>query len=215
MVSTLREHQLVGGRVEVLELNGEEVASWRLNLFDHELPTVGGRPWVAGSNFGCTVAAYDAIGGFDESVSIGEDLDLSLRMHAVGITAVFAAGAIVHYRYRNEPRQAVRQMWKYGTCREPLYARYGLEPPTFVDTLVRGYRDSKAAVREGLRGRRPVGPALDFAFVLGEASVVWRYPGFWHPGTRIVSVGNPLSAQRDRLGRLGRLIAGGVRGGRG
>jgi glycosyltransferase involved in cell wall biosynthesis len=215
MVSALREHQLVGGRIEVLELNGEEVASWRLRLFDDDFPTVGGRRWVAGANFGCTVAAYDAIGGFDESVSIGEDLDLSLRMHAVGITAVFAARAIVHYRYRNEPRQAVRQMWNYGVSNGVLYARYGLVPPTFLDGVIALYRGSKQAIREGLRRRRPVRPAVEVAFVLGEASIFWRNPAFWRPVTRRYRVANPVNLCWDRLARLASLVGGGTRAKRG
>jgi hypothetical protein len=76
---------LVGGRLEVVELNGEEVASWRVNWFDQDLPMASGRRWVPGSNFRCTDAAYAAIGGFAER-------------------------AIVHYRYRRDPRAAVRQM---------------------------------------------------------------------------------------------------------
>jgi GT2 family glycosyltransferase len=211
MVLALRGHDLVGGRLEVLELNGEEVASWRINLFEHELPKLAACPWVPGGNFGCTLAAYEAIGGFDESVLVVEDAELSLAMHAHGITAVFAPRAIVHYRYRRKPRQAIKQMWTYGRSREPLYARYGLELPTFLDTIVRTYRDAKAAARRWLGGRRPVGPALDCAFVLGEASFLWRYPAFWHPVVRIVRVENPLSVQRGRLVRIRRLILSGNR----
>jgi len=61
-------------------------------------------------------------------------------------------------------------------------------------------------VRHGLQGRRPLSPALDFAFVLGEASFLWRYPGFWDLTTRVVRVDNPLLVPRDRLGRLARVM---------
>jgi glycosyltransferase involved in cell wall biosynthesis len=206
MVHALRERELVGGRLEVVKLNGEEVASWRMNLFDQDLPTVAGRPWVPGNNFGCTAAAYQRVGGFDESLVVGEDLDLSLRMHAHGVRAGFAERAIVHYRYRREPWPAVRQMWAYGRCRKTLYVRYGLELPTWLDTLIRAYRDVRAALGDALRGVRPMGAALDLAFVMGEASVIWTLPGFWRPSTRIVRVENPLRAQRRRIRRLRRWL---------
>ncbi len=215
MVCALREHQLVGGRVEVVQLNGEEVASWRMNMFERDLPAVSGCPWVPGSNFGCTVAAYKAIGGFDESVAIGEDLDLALAMRAHGITAVFAPRAIVHYRHRRKPRQAIKQMWSYGVSNGSLYATYELVPPTFLDGLVLLYRAMKRTIREGLRRRRPVRPAVDVAFMLGEASILWRNPAFWQPAMRRFRVANPLTVCRHRIARLVALIGGRARSDRG
>jgi glycosyltransferase involved in cell wall biosynthesis len=204
MVRVLREHPFVGGKLEVLELNGEQVASWRPNMFEHDLPEEGGCPWVPGSNFGCTSVAHATIGGFDESIAIGEDTDLSLTMHAHGMTAVFAERAIVHYRYRQQPRQALRQLWTYGRHREALYARHGVESPTCLDALVVGYRVAKLTLRDLLRGRRPVTPALDLAFILGEASFLWRNPAFWQPVCRREALANPLRVQRERLVRLAR-----------
>jgi len=206
MVRALREHPFVGGRLEFLQLNGERVASWRLPLGEQSLPVMGGRPWAVGSNFGCTAAALAAVGGFREDVvGIAEDVELSMAMHARGITVAFAERAVVHYRYRRRPREVLRQMWAYGRSRKAIYARYGIDPPTFIDTVVRCYRDAKSILRETFRRRLPVGPLGDAAFVLGEASAIWRLPRFWHPVTRIVSLENPVMRLRCRLDRLARL----------
>lgn len=206
MVLALREQPFVGGKVEVTELNGEEIASWRRSGPDDDLPRLGGCPWVRGCNFGCTAAALALVGGFDESSGYGEDVELSLRMCQHGITAVFAERAIVHYRYRHRPWDVVRQVRNYGAAHASLYARYGIAPPSLLDGLILFYRAVKQAAREVLRGRRPVGPAADIAYALGEASVVWRDRAFWRPVTRRYRVASPLHVYLSRMARLARWV---------
>jgi hypothetical protein len=164
----------------VLELNGSEVASWRAPTAVHTLPLFGGRPYAVGNNCGCTAAAYAAAGGFNETfMHGGEDVDFSFRLAALGMTAVFTERAIVHYRYRREPRQAVRQMWGYGRSNGALYGLHGIEQPTFFDLVVSCNRSVKQALRKRLRGGRPVRQVGDMAYVIGEASKLWRDPAFW------------------------------------
>jgi glycosyltransferase involved in cell wall biosynthesis len=207
MVRALRAHPFVGGKLEVVELNGEEVAGWRPRLADDRLPTWGGFPWAVGCNFGCTAAAFEEVGGFDETLF--GDVDIAVRMHAHGMPAVFAERAIVHYRYRREPGEAIRQMWRYGRHSAPRYARYRVEPLTALDAVVVCYRSAKWAVRDVLKRRRPVRPLVEVTYVLGEASLLWRRPAFWRPVCRREFLANPLLVLGDRLRRLGRLVVGG------
>ncbi len=206
LVVALREHPFVGGRLEMLELNGAEVASWRDPVADEALPLLDGVPWAVSCNYGCTAAAFAAVGGFDEAVSGCEDQIFSLSMNALGFTAVYAERALVHYRYRREPLQAVRQMWRYARSRRLLIENHHVTPPSILDVLVVCYRAGKHMVRDLLDRRQPVRPAVDIAYNVGEASLVLRDPAFWWPVCRREKVENPLIVQRDRLGRVWRRL---------
>jgi glycosyltransferase involved in cell wall biosynthesis len=207
MVLALRVHPFVGGRREFLELNGEEVASWRPNTAASSLPLWGDRPYVIGCNFGCNAAEFAAVGGFDETfMSGGEDIDLSLRMHARGMTAVFAERAVVHYRCRRDPRAVVRQLWRYGRSNGPLYGLHGMDPPTFLDVGLTCSRSFKQAIRTRVSRRRPVRQVANMAYAIGEAAALWRDPAFWRPVYRSERPANPVLVQRARLRRLPSLI---------
>lgn len=215
MVLALRAYPFVGGKLETLRLNGGEVASWRPAVAVDSLPVMGGRPWVMGCNFGCTAEAFRQVGGFQEGIVGWDDVDFSLAMDAHGMPAVFAERAIVHYRHRPKPAQAVRQLWSYGRDSGRRYSRYGVLPPTFVDVLIGCERSAKGAVRDGLQGRRPVRHAVSAAFTVGEAVSLWREPSFWQPVCRREFPANPLTVQRERLGRLRGLFTDAVRTRRG
>jgi len=214
MVSALRGNLFVGGKEELWDLNGETIGSWRRPMGEAHNAEFMGRPYVRGGNFGCTTAAYAAAGGFDETLLRSVDIDFSLAMRAVGITPVFAERAIVHYRYRRKPAQTVRQMWEWGRDGGVLYARYGIEPPTFVDVTRLSFRAAKLAVRDLMRGRRPVHSAGEIAWVVAEVSTLWRHPGFWQPVARLAPMDSVWAVQRERIGRLMGLIPGRARTGR-
>jgi glycosyltransferase involved in cell wall biosynthesis len=211
MVSALRGNPFVGGKEELSELNGEVVCSWRRPMGEAGLAVFWGRPYVRGGNFGCTTVAYTAVGGFDETLLRSVDIDFSLAMLESGITPVFAERAIVHYRYRRDPGQTLRQMWDWGRFGATLYARHGIEPPTFVDAARVCFRAAKLAVRDLLHGRRPVRSAGDITMVVAEAATIWRDPGFWQPVARGEPMENVWAVQRQRIGRLARLIGRGAR----
>jgi glycosyltransferase involved in cell wall biosynthesis len=208
MVRALRQHPFVGGRLELLELNGEEVYGWRQPLWETGPPELGGAPMVAGANHGCAAAELKAVGGYSETLASGEDADLSLRMHARGVPALFAEHAVVHYRYRRSPWKAIRQSWGYGKALGAIQVLHSLEPTAFLDLIVLCQRETKHAGRLAVAGRRPVRPAVDIAWLLGQASITWREPAFWHTSFRRVQVVNPLPVQLDRLRRLAKLVRG-------
>lgn len=112
-----RSADLVGGSLEVSLLNTPDAVYWR-----GESPTSSGLPLalgylptVVGANFAVRRALYHAVGGCDERFSICcDDVDLSWRLHRAGATVAYAPTAVVHYRYRNDIADAVRQQRNYG-----------------------------------------------------------------------------------------------------
>ena len=80
-------------------------------------------PTVHGNNMGMQRAAWVKLGRFDEDVLIGsDDVELSMRAWLEGVPVSFVGGAVVHYRYRPEPRALWRQGRSYGRSR-PLVVR--------------------------------------------------------------------------------------------
>ncbi|MCA1960886.1 MAG: glycosyltransferase [Desulfomonile sp.] len=68
----------------------------------------------------------DEVGGFDEQLWPGEDVDLDYRIRRKGYRLVFNPRAMVaHYRPKTI-RGLVRMMGRYGACQWPLVKRYGL-----------------------------------------------------------------------------------------
>ncbi len=68
--------------------------------------------------------ALDAIGGFDESLQVGEDVDLVWRLDEAGLTVRYVPGSIVHHDVRPGVASWVKQRYRYGTSAAPLDARH-------------------------------------------------------------------------------------------
>jgi len=107
--------------------------SWSLNdvppSFPHEL-----RPPPQGSQFGFLDAAvsgnmavrryaFEAVGGFDESLRVGEDTDLSWRLQLAGYRFVVGEG-VISRRERQGTSALLRRSIQYGRCGPVLYQRY-------------------------------------------------------------------------------------------
>ena len=72
---------------------------------------------VAAANFGVRAEVISRIGGLTEGFYPVEDLEFSLRCWLNGIDVVGLPDAVVHYRYRDDPRTLWRQGWTYGLNR--------------------------------------------------------------------------------------------------
>ncbi len=68
--------------------------------------------------------AFEEVGGFDETLAIGEDIDLCWRLQLGGFRFVVEAGAVVLKREPSELGQVFRQAFAYGRCGPLLYRRY-------------------------------------------------------------------------------------------
>jgi len=68
----------------------------------------------------------EEVGGFDESLWPGEDVDLDLRIRRRGYRLLYnPAARVAHYRPRNYGGLA-RMVRRYGACQWPLIRKYGL-----------------------------------------------------------------------------------------
>lgn len=84
-------------------------------------------PWLpAASSYslGVRTAAFEAVGGFDESLRIGEDLDLCWRLQLAGYSLGACPAAVVHVRDRPTLRGIWRQAYGYGRADRQLEHRF-------------------------------------------------------------------------------------------
>jgi glycosyltransferase involved in cell wall biosynthesis len=75
--------------------------------------------------------AWNAVGGFDESLPTCEDLDLAWRIQLAGFTLGQCPEAIVHYRGAATAGDEFRTWFRYGRYQPRLLARFradGLRP---------------------------------------------------------------------------------------
>jgi GT2 family glycosyltransferase len=130
LVEATGKFDLVGGRLEVDELNSERAIYWRgPRPADTVLPHAAGFVrYAVGANFALSRETYLAVGGCDERFVIcSDDVDLSWRVQRAGGTIGFAPGAVVHYRLREGLRDAARQQWRYGYAETMLREKFGAE----------------------------------------------------------------------------------------
>ncbi|MEZ5239835.1 MAG: mycofactocin biosynthesis glycosyltransferase MftF [Microthrixaceae bacterium] len=65
-----------------------------------------------------------AVGGFDESLRFGEDVDLVWRLVAAGMQVRYEPATVVHHRVRSGTRAWLRQRYEYGTSAGGLARRH-------------------------------------------------------------------------------------------
>lgn len=132
----LAHHRCVTGPIEVRRLNPEWLLRTR-GSFAPDAPRTfhGVFPSISGGNVGMHRGLWEEVGRFDETVIGIEDIEFSLRLFQRGVAIHFAPDAIVHYRYRIEPRALWRQGRHYGACRPYVCRRLheaGLPTPSRV-----------------------------------------------------------------------------------
>lgn len=146
----LRRHAFVGARLDSDALNPRWLRDRRrpLQADGLEMLLDAGRPAVIGAAMAVRRTAFQAVGGFDETMDTQIDLDLSWRLQAAGHTPGFVREAVVQYRYRQQLGSLWRQERAYGIGEARLYAKHrsgGLPRRTARRTL-RGWADVALAV---------------------------------------------------------------------
>lgn len=74
------------------------------------------------ANMGFSREAFDAIGGFDEGLNHGEDIDFGWRAEDAGYPVLCAAAAVVRVAWGDTRRQ-IQRAFRYGRCTPELLAR--------------------------------------------------------------------------------------------
>ena len=72
----------------------------------------------------CRVDALTAAGGFDETMTVGEDVDLVWRLDERGHTVRYEPSVTVGHRHRTTPWAWLRRRFDYGTSAGPLAKRH-------------------------------------------------------------------------------------------
>jgi glycosyltransferase involved in cell wall biosynthesis len=134
MAKAARGGDVVAGRNEVEEINDPVVRAWY-----HGPPADGPRvahgflPFASGGNFAVWAHVFQSVGGFDEAVRFGGDIDFSWRAQLAGHELVFAPDAVLRRRYADTLWALARQHYRWGQANALLYRRYrgsGMPRPT-------------------------------------------------------------------------------------
>ena len=125
MGRALAEHAFVCGPVELDLLNPAWLAGSRGSTGTSAVAVFEGAfPFASSCNLGIDRARFLAVGGFDEQLVVGEDIDLSMRLHLLGIALHFAGDAVVHYRYRPTMGSTFDRAIAYGAARPVIAERW-------------------------------------------------------------------------------------------
>ncbi|MDQ6696992.1 MAG: mycofactocin biosynthesis glycosyltransferase MftF [Actinomycetota bacterium] len=83
-------------------------------------------PFVPTAALVVRCAAMHAVGGFDERLRVGEDVDLVWRLGDAGWSVRYEPAAIATHPARPSATAWLRQRFDYGTSAAPLAARHGV-----------------------------------------------------------------------------------------
>ena len=154
-------------------------------------------PYVPAAALVARRAALDALGGFDESLTVGEDVDLVWRLADAGWSARYEPAAMVWHDTRAGLGAWLRQRYRYGTSAAPLERRH---PGAAAPLTVSGW--SAAAWGAAAAGHPAVGATLAAATT---GLLVPRLRNLEHPWAEAVRL-----AGRGHV-TAGRLAADAVR----
>jgi GT2 family glycosyltransferase len=119
-VSALSEADVVAGGFDFGTLNGRPDNS----PVQHYTSHYGFIPAGLGANLAVRTTAFRSVGGFDETMTAGEDIDLCWRMQLHGWRFAPATEAVVAKRERSDARSRRRQAFSYGRHDAVLYRRF-------------------------------------------------------------------------------------------
>ncbi len=123
MADALQQHRFVGGAIELDHLNPPWLAAGRGRSLEGGLMHFAGVAFAHGCNLGIERSLL-LERPFDERLRAGEEIDLALRLHALGIDCTFVPSAVVHYRYRRSLRATMRQAYVGGLVAPTLRAAF-------------------------------------------------------------------------------------------
>lgn len=131
----LKTHTFIGCLSETSSLNpGRLPGETSGPLYRWASPP--GLPFASSRAMAVRRAAFVSVGGFDASIRIGEDTDLSWRLQLAGTPLVPWPSAVVHVRQRQHLRAAVRQGYLYGFAERELTKRFAdASPPGLAAAL--------------------------------------------------------------------------------
>jgi len=119
-VTALADADVVAGTFDMGVLNGgagDEIQPAATSQ-------LGFLPAGLAANLAVRRQAFEAVGGFCEGLTVGEDIDLSWRLQLEGFHFAVAADAVVAKREPEDLAALFRLGLQYGRCGPALYRRY-------------------------------------------------------------------------------------------
>jgi len=116
----LRNADIIAGAFDFWSLNG---ARKQPNA-PAAIRQLGFLPAGLGANLAVRRSVFDGVGGFDEDLLLGEDIDLCWRLQLQGFTFAIAPDAVVAKRELTGFAQVFRRAFSYGRSGPALFRRY-------------------------------------------------------------------------------------------
>lgn len=118
----------VGGRVDSLSVvRGVELFAERASVLNQRKffsGVLGFPPFFATCNVAYRRSALEQVGGFDETLRVGEDSDLAWRVLDQGGCIAYAHGAFVRHAHRSTFVGLFTQALDYGTGAAQIFAKH-------------------------------------------------------------------------------------------
>lgn len=125
MAAALEHNVFVAARLDCESLNAPWLWSTRPpTQVDGVGTSFGFLPSAGAGTMGMRRAVFQEVGGFDDTIMEGSDIDLSWRVQLAGYSLHFVPDAVVAYRYRDTFRGIFAQGRAYGKAGPVLYRRY-------------------------------------------------------------------------------------------
>ncbi len=190
---SLQRAPLVAGRLDAVSLNASNRASvsWNADgrIIEKFWPEYEA---AASSNLAVAAAAFREVGGFDEQLRTGEDVDLCWRLQLAGHPLI-RSQATVLLRKRDGLRAVFRQAYAYRLGTRQLRYRYAALAEAYhrsesrMPSPTRDARLRASQLVHRARAVRRSGDLADLAWRLGE----WAAERFGRPDLTLPRVGRP------------------------
>ena len=125
LIAGLDAHDAVTGRV-VDVFPTPRMAHWHPPATPGGLPTFLGTPYLLSGNLAVRRAAFEAVGGFDESLTRCEDIALGWDLIRRGYSLGYVHEAAIDYVHRPGMRAMLRQHYMYGRGMSEVLAHHGV-----------------------------------------------------------------------------------------
>ncbi len=166
MREALNDHPFVAGVLDHYQLNANWAIRARASAISSS-PLSGIHPWAYGCVLGIRRTYFESVGGFDESLPAGEDVDLCWRVSRYAeVDLHMVPEAVLHYRLRTSYAALFRQGLLYGRGGPTLYRRWrsqGMERRSITAVL-----RSWGAIAWRLATRREAGARGEAYFLAGQ-----------------------------------------------
>jgi GT2 family glycosyltransferase len=148
MAMALEDHDLVAGRneFEILDSDAHPLRGRKLRPTRRRRTRTaaadfyGFLPWGLSCNLGVSRRAFEAVGGFDENLRGGDDVDLCWRIQLAGYAIHFEPHAVVAKRHRATFHGIWDQHFNYGVHDAALFKKFRADGmPRRLGRAVRRY----------------------------------------------------------------------------